>query len=136
MVKVIWTNTAKLHLRNIYLYYKNEKKSLQTAFKIRDKLYATAEILATFPQAGPIEPLLSTERNEEFRSFVADRNHKLIYQIDKEIVHIIAVWDCRNSPKSLKEAVFYDDNDIGSAPTTLHEPQLQPYGEDFRNSKR
>lgn len=55
---------------------------------------------------GPIEPALK-DFSEKYRSLVVRRLFKLIYRIDVEnqLVIIITIWDCRQSPEKLKTKI-------------------------------
>lgn len=40
-----------------------------------------------------------------YRSLVACKHYKLIYRVEKNIIKIVAVWDCRQNPKKLKRVI-------------------------------
>ncbi|WP_321330838.1 type II toxin-antitoxin system RelE/ParE family toxin [uncultured Bacteroides sp.] len=123
-MRVIWMPQALEHLDAIFAFY--EEKSETAARKIINNLLRSSELLATFPEAGPVEPLLAST-GKGFRSFVADKNHKLIYHIEKDTIRIIAVWDCRNCPEACKSTTFYDENDPESASRILHDNGQEVY---------
>lgn len=98
--EIAWSDNAITLLDEIYYFY--SKKSKSAAIRLYNKLLAAAEPLNTFPQAGPLEPLLK-EYPDNFRSLVVEKHYKLIYTISPELIEIHAVWDCRQDGWKLKE---------------------------------
>lgn len=99
-IKIAWSENAIALLDDIYSYL--YEKSQASAIQLYNKLLDSAEPLRTFPQAGPIEPLLE-EYGQNFRSLVVEKHYKLIYSINKDLIEIHAVWDCRQESWRLKE---------------------------------
>ena len=95
-----WLPQAMGLLDNIYDYY--SEKSQTAAIRLYNNILDSAEPLRTFPNAGPVEPLLE-EYKDGFRSIVAEKHYKLIYTVKEELVEIHAVWDCRQEGWRLKE---------------------------------
>ncbi|MBC8603771.1 type II toxin-antitoxin system RelE/ParE family toxin [Parabacteroides acidifaciens] len=95
-----WLPQAMALLDNIYDYY--SEKSQTAAIRLYNNILDSAEPLRTFPNAGPVEPLLE-EYKDGFRSIVAEKHYKLIYTVKEELVEIHAVWDCRQEGWRLKE---------------------------------
>ena len=95
-----WLQQAMALLDNIYDYY--SEKSQTAAIRLYNNILDSAEPLRTFPNAGPVEPLLE-EYKDGFRSIVAEKHYKLIYTVKEELVEIHAVWDCRQEGWRLKE---------------------------------
>ena len=95
-----WLPQAIALLDNIYDYY--SEKSQTAAIRLYNNILDSAEPLRTFPNAGPVEPLLE-EYKDGFRSIVAEKHYKLIYTVKEELVEIHAVWDCRQEGWRLKE---------------------------------
>lgn len=102
-MEVIWRPEAEQQFDHIidYLAVEAGKK---TARRIAEKILKVVEKLALQPGMGQVEPILEG-MSYSYRSFVADKNYKIIYCIDKNAVHIFAVWDCRQNPKTLKKRV-------------------------------
>lgn len=98
--EIAWSDNAITLLDDIYNYY--SKKSIKTAICLYNKLLDSAEPLKTFPQVGPIEPLLE-EHPENYRSLVVEKHYKLIYTISPTLIEIHAIWDCRQDNWRLKE---------------------------------
>ena len=93
---------AGKHLDTIYAYL--AEKSVKAATDTYNELIDTADTLLTFPQAGKIETVLE-DCSHCYRSFVVCKHYKLIYRIDKEIIKIVAVWDCRQNPNRLNKLI-------------------------------
>lgn len=99
-IKLKWLPQAINLLDDIYDFY--SEKSIIAAARLYDNLLDSAEILKTFPYAGPIEPRLE-EHKVCFRSLVVEKHYKLIYTVHEELIEIHAVWDCRQEGWQLKE---------------------------------
>ncbi len=99
VLKVFWTNSAKIQLKNIYLYYKSNATDL-VAKKLIKKIIDRTIQLETNPKSGRREPLLS-KRNFEYR-FLIIGNYKIIYWQDTQNIKIAAVFDCRQNPEKIK----------------------------------
>ena len=95
-LKVIWTAKTKEQLKSIYIYYKNEKKTLQGAKNVKnDILKASKEIVfATQYQEDEIQP--------EYRRIIV-RHYKILYkEIDSKIV-ILRIFNTSKKPESQLE---------------------------------
>lgn len=100
MVDVVWTEPAKMRLRGISDYLKKEAGK-RIAKKIRDQIYARANILVENPKAGQREELLK-DRPEEFR-YLVEGNYKIVYWLEPGKATISTVFDCRQNPEKIKE---------------------------------
>ena len=87
-----WLPQAITLLENIYDYY--SKKSECSAVRLYNRIIDSADLLKTFPHAGPLEPSLK-DFPQNFHSFVVEKHYKLIYTVTDELIEIHAVWDCR-----------------------------------------
>ena len=63
-----------------------------------------SEWLAKFPTAGTPEPLLAG-RKFFYRYVILNRNIKMVYYVEDEIIHIAAFWDMRMHPNKLKRKI-------------------------------
>jgi plasmid stabilization system protein ParE len=97
---IVWTDKAKQHLKNIFDFYV-ETAGRKIAIKIVTDIKVATKPLTKFPQMAAVEPFLS-DLPEKFRSLVVSKHYKVIYYMDNEAVHILAVWDCRQNPDNLK----------------------------------
>ncbi|MCD8031113.1 MAG: type II toxin-antitoxin system RelE/ParE family toxin [Bacteroides sp.] len=102
MKKIVWSRPAIRGLKNIHSYYltKNEKY----ADRLYRQIYKEVHLLADFPFLAPVESLLSGE-SETYRSLVVEKNFKVIYYIEDEVINIVEIWDCRQDPDRLKESI-------------------------------
>ena len=101
-MKLRWMKRAVKHLDTIYDFL--AKKNEQAAIKVYNEFLDTADTLLTFPLAGKEEDVLK-ENPKNYRSLVACKHYKLIYRIEKNIIKIVAVWDCRQNLKKLKRII-------------------------------
>jgi plasmid stabilization system protein ParE len=102
---VEWANTAKLQLKNIYIYYK-EVAGTRIAHEIIHDIQKSARLLAGFPQMAAIELLLE-DLPEDYRSLVVRHHYKVVYYVDeanKKVV-VVTVFDCRQNPDKLKNEI-------------------------------
>jgi plasmid stabilization system protein ParE len=78
-MKVIWAEFARTQLENIFDYYK-EKVNSETSRRIVERLIDRTIQLETFPESGPLEPLLKG-RKLKYR-YLVEGNYKIIYRIE------------------------------------------------------
>lgn len=97
-LRVLWTDTARFQLEDIYDYYKT-KASLKVAKKIVTQILDKTITLEKHPTAGQIEELLK-ERLNSYR-YLIEGNYKIIYWIDDNYIKIASVLDCRQNPKKM-----------------------------------
>jgi toxin ParE1/3/4 len=95
-----WSELSAKHLQNIYNYYLAEAGN-RVADKIINEIITRVDILYQNPFAGAKEELLA-EYPEEFRYLVAG-NYKVIYWIEKNIITVASVFDCRQNPVKMKK---------------------------------
>ena len=94
-LKIVWTDTAKFQLEDIFNYHK-DKTSLNSAKKIISKIISKSILLENNPNIGRKEPLLEN-RKFEYR-FIIESNYKIIYWNEKKYIKIATVFDCRQNP--------------------------------------
>jgi toxin ParE1/3/4 len=94
-----WSELAEIQLKDIYDYYYLEV-SPRIAKRIVNKIVNRVEILYSNPLSGPKEELLA-HYTEGFR-YLVENNYKIIYWIDKELITIASVFDCRQNPEKMK----------------------------------
>lgn len=80
-----WLPQAITLLENIYDYY--SKKSECSAVRLYNRIIDSADLLKTFPHAGPLEPSLK-DFPQNFHSFVVEKHYKLIYTISPDLIEI------------------------------------------------
>lgn len=99
-VIVIWTESAIAELQNIHDYFA-EKAGGSVANKITDTIVDRSLMLEQAPRAGQVEELLK-HCIVEVR-YLVEGNYKIVYMIDKQLVVILTVFDCRQNPSKLKK---------------------------------
>lgn len=102
-VKLRWMRRAVKHLDAIYDFL--AKKDEQAAIKVYNDLLDSADTLLTFSLAGKVEEELK-DNLKEYRTLVVCKHYKLVYRVEKQIIKIVAVWDCRQNPTKLKSSLY------------------------------
>jgi len=97
-LRVFWTDTARFHLEDIFLYYK-DKANIRVARKLVKGIIERTIQLENNPNSGPKEPLLS-HRKFEYR-YLVEGNYKIIYWKEDNYIKIAAVFDCRQNPEKM-----------------------------------
>ena len=97
-MKIIFTDTAKKHLKSIYQYYRKEA-SLKVAKSIKDNILTDIGKLKNHPQIGSEETFLSPLK-QEYKKLVTG-NYKVIYRIVDNYIVIDTLFDTRQEPKEL-----------------------------------
>lgn len=98
-----WSDLAKLRLREIALYYK-EERGVNVAIKVVSQIKKATNALKIFPYMAATEPALE-EFPEKFRSLVVSDIYKVVYYVDRMTIRIITVFDCRQDPIKLKKDI-------------------------------
>jgi len=99
-MKLIFSPEAREDMDNIYLYYVERNEGY--AIELYNQFIEEAERLQRFPQMAQRELLLE-EYPEEYFSLVVRHTYKIVYFVENNTVNIVAVFDCRQNPKKLKE---------------------------------
>ena len=102
MGQVIWTNFATSELKNIYLYYKIAA-NISVALKIKKSIFSSAKLIIKRPLIGAIEENL-IELKQGHR-YVVEGNYKIIYRVIGFDIYITDIFDCRQNPQKMKQAV-------------------------------
>lgn len=97
-----WTNKAKNDLKEIAKYLKKEA-SKDIASKQSKNIKYYANLLGENPLLGFKESLLESEP-EGFRSLIHEY-YKIVYYIENDSVYIARIFDCRQDPDKLKQAI-------------------------------
>ena len=93
MVKrVIWTQTAIRHYRDIIFYYKNNDAQ-QAAIKFEDAVFKKIERLTEHPLIGR-----PTRKFKTMRLIKVDDNRQMTYRIKGTTLFITNFWDTRRDP--------------------------------------
>lgn len=98
-VKILWSDSALAQLEDIFDYHKT-KASITIARKLVKSIIQKALILEATPLLGAKESLLS-DRSYEYR-FLIEKNYKIIYRFNDNLIRIITVFDCRQNPSKIE----------------------------------
>jgi len=101
-MKLMFAPEAAEDMENIYRYYAERNENY--AVGLYNQIIEEAELLQDFPHIAQKEPLLE-EYSEEYRSLIIWRTYKLVYFVENETVNVVAVFDCRQSPRKLKRDI-------------------------------
>lgn len=99
---IIWGDLAKQTLHETVNYYK-ENISYTTAQNIKRQIVERTRQLKIFPYSGSIE---LSYNNITFRYLVVS-HYKIYYYVSDDRIHIIVVWDTRQSPDKLWNILRY-----------------------------
>jgi plasmid stabilization system protein ParE len=99
-MRIIWSDTAKADVKDIYNYYK-EKVSSKVARSIRSKLIKKPRLLSKQPELGQEEdnPVVA---GRGFR-YLVEGNYKIVYKVftERQEILIATVFDTRQNPNRL-----------------------------------
>lgn len=98
-IVVVWSDTAIEELRAIYDYLYFQANKI-VADKISNAIVDKTILLEQTPRIGQKEQILA-HLNKEIR-YLIEGNFKIVYWIDRDIISIATVFDCRMDPKKLK----------------------------------
>jgi len=102
-MKVIWSDTAKLHwFKTLDQIAADFGVSAVETF-IKKTTDATKQ-LSAMPNSGPIEPLLF-DSCSQYRSIVFAKHSKFIYSVFDDCVYINDFWDTRQESSLLKNRI-------------------------------
>ena len=93
--RVIWTTRALKDRYQILSYWINNNKSNNYSKKLDDLFIETLSFLCEYPFLGK-----RTKRLNVRLKIV--KNYFLIYQIEKNEIIVLRVWDSRQNPQNLK----------------------------------
>ncbi len=93
-MKIVWTHSAKHRLKEIHEFYK--PLSERAARLLVARLLFRTRQLRSFPQSGTVEELLKHFGKDH--RYIVEGNYKIIYRIEKDIVYVEDVFDCRQNP--------------------------------------
>ena len=100
-MRVEFSPAALQHLTNIldsHLEYCGQR--LKFSRQIDDIIHS----LILFPESGFPEKSLA-DRAPSYRAKIINRNYKLIYYVDNDVIHISAIWDMRMHPAKLTKMI-------------------------------
>ena len=102
-MKVIWQTNADRQRDQVAEYIRDEfgpKRRRQFLLEVR----RMTQQLKRSPYIGQIDPLFEG-RTATYRSVIINGLNKLVYVIDKDIIHVVAFWDTRMEPEEQAASV-------------------------------
>lgn len=96
MGKIIWSVNAVEDLRDVFDFYFNTIRNEATARKMINGIQATADKL-TSNIIHQQEPGLNPEHRR-----IIYKHYKIIYEIEREDIYILRIFDARQDPRKLK----------------------------------
>jgi len=93
--RVIWSSRAKLDLFEILNFYYKRNGSKTYSFKLNSSFRQALKLLEKYPQLG-VQTDIPAIR------ILIEANFAIFYEIRPGQIEISSIWDCRQSPESLK----------------------------------
>lgn len=86
--KIVWTNSAKLELKGILIYWTKKTKSKTYSKKLSILFKETVDLLSQHPKIG------RTTNDKNARISII-RNYLIFYEITETEIIILSIWDAR-----------------------------------------
>lgn len=96
MVKIVWRKKALIELNNIYIRIK--KSSPQSAIKVRNEIFATADELELHPEIYPLDRF-KKDNDGTFRAF-EKYSYRITYRVLKTDISMLRVRHTSREPFS------------------------------------
>ena len=92
--KIVWSAKAKIDLLQIleYFYIRNGSKTYSV--KLNSKIRRAIRLLSN-------HPFLGLQSDVENVRTLVEGDYAIFYQVDKETIRIMTIWDCRQNPDNL-----------------------------------
>lgn len=98
-LSVKWSRTARKEARAIYAWYK-KNMGLSAAEKFLEGIITAIDLLSLNPNMG-YSILYNDAYKKQYRLFVEHKNHKIIYYIEKNTIHIFGIWPSSQNPEEI-----------------------------------
>ncbi len=86
--KIVWTNSAKLELKEILIYWTKKTKSKAYSKKLSILISEAINLLSQHPKIG------RTTTDENTRISIV-RNYLIFYEVTETQLIILSIWDSR-----------------------------------------
>ena len=93
-LEIVWSDQAQKQVENIYNYY--QSKSEQGALNVVNAILESPESIK-YPEQYQID-----EINRNYRRIIVRGTYKVMYQVDGQIIRIVAVVGTGQSPKDIE----------------------------------
>lgn len=100
-MNIQWKSKALARYKRIALWYQ-KKMGNSAAEKFISGINDAVGLLSSNPNMGPVDQELSTSRRT-VHSFVEHKNHKIIYYIKNDTIHILDIWPNSQNPADISK---------------------------------
>ncbi len=91
--EIEWSLEAKEDLIDILEFYFERNQSNSYSFKLHNEIQESIELLRMYP-------LLGLRTDYDNVRYLIKRNYQILYEIFKNRILIVMIWDARQNPKS------------------------------------
>lgn len=102
-MKLIYSSTAWLSLDKSIDFLRQQGAPENKIIEIVTEVFEKAESLKQFPHQGQKE-LMLLPRKKLYRRLIY-RFFKIVYYVEDDFVYVIAIFDTRQDPKTLKKLI-------------------------------
>ena len=96
--KLIWSKQALQDRKDILDYWINRNKSKTYSIRLNNLFIDAIKIIAEHPNIG-----IATDFENVKGKLVKD--YYIFYQENQDVIHILTIWDCRQSPDKIHKKV-------------------------------
>lgn len=100
-MNIQWKSKALARYKRIALWYQ-KKMGNSAAEKFISGINDAVGLLSSNPYMGPVDQEISTSKRT-YHSFVEHKNHKIIYYIKKDTIHIVDIWPNSQNPADISK---------------------------------
>lgn len=93
---IIWSEKAKIELKEVLLYWKKHNKNNSYAVKLNTEVQKVVKDLVRFPYLWT-----EVDGYENIHKALVFSNYAIFYLIEKETITILSFWDNRRNPEKL-----------------------------------
>ncbi len=94
--RIIWSQRAQNDRKEILKYWENRNKSKVYSKKLAGLFKETVKLISNYPELGK-------PTDEENVRIKVVRYYFLIYEVEKEQISILTIWDSRQNPDKLSK---------------------------------
>jgi len=94
--QIIWTERAQKERIEIFTFWNNHNKSPNYSKKLHELIRDSLKLISRHPFIGK-------PTNKENVRFKILKSYLIIYEITRQEIVVLSVWDCRQKPEALFE---------------------------------
>lgn len=94
--KIVWSFRAQNDRKEILRYWIKRNKSNEYSKKLNDLFKEAIRLISEYPEIGKI-----TDEGKARIKIVGD--YLIIYEVEKEKILLLTIWDSRQNPNKLKK---------------------------------